>query len=310
MISENSTPKTQAMAFSYFSFFRNLGIFAGTLIGGLAKPADQFKSVFGGIWFFERFPYALPTLVAGFVSLSALVLSILVVQETLDVSKASRSGERLSTRELLSYPGVAVVLFVWSIVSLLGFSFTAVAPVFFWTPIELGGFGFTPAQISGILMLGGLSQAVWTLLVFPKLQRRLGTGAVLRICAIAWPIAFALNPTANIVLKKGYFTLFKFLAPFVIVLGSGCSMAFTAVQLAVNDISPSPVMLGTLNGIALSLSSGMRAFAPGLFTSIYAAGVDNQILGGQLCWLVLIAVTLVYGGSLYWLPKKAGGVRP
>ena len=81
MISENSTPKSQARAFSIFSFFRNIGIFVGTLIGALAKPAHQYKSVFGGVWFFERFPYALPTLVTGVVVLCCLLLSIFVVRE-------------------------------------------------------------------------------------------------------------------------------------------------------------------------------------------------------------------------------------
>jgi hypothetical protein len=77
----------------------------------------------------------------------------------------------------------------------------------------------------------------------------------------------------------------------------------------VNDISPSHSTLGTLNGIALSLHSGVRAFAPGLFASIYAKGVDDQILAGQLVWVVLIAVTLIFGASLFWLPKRAEGVR-
>jgi predicted MFS family arabinose efflux permease len=81
MIGENSSPKTQAMAFSLFSFFRNLGIFGGTLIGGLAKPAEQYDSVFGGIWFFERFPYALPTMIAGLVVLASFLLSVFAVQE-------------------------------------------------------------------------------------------------------------------------------------------------------------------------------------------------------------------------------------
>jgi hypothetical protein len=33
MISEHSTPKTQARAFSFFAFSGNLGIFAGPVIG-------------------------------------------------------------------------------------------------------------------------------------------------------------------------------------------------------------------------------------------------------------------------------------
>ena len=113
-----------------------------------------------------------------------------------------------------------IVNFVLTIESL-------VAPVFFWTPVELGGFGLTTQMISLLLMLAGISQAMWTLLVFPRLQRRIGTGGVLRVTAVAWPICFALNPIANIVLKKHMYTAFKVLAPIVIISGSGCSMAFS-----------------------------------------------------------------------------------
>jgi hypothetical protein len=81
MLSENSTPKTQATTFSLFSFFRNFAIFAGTLVGGLAKPAEQFPKVFGGIWFFERFPFALPTMVVGVIVLLCLLLAIFVIEE-------------------------------------------------------------------------------------------------------------------------------------------------------------------------------------------------------------------------------------
>lgn len=81
MIGENSTSKSQAAAFAWFSFFRNLGIFGGTLIGGLAKPSEQFGGVFKGVWFFERFPYALPTLCCGVLVLIVFIISIVWVEE-------------------------------------------------------------------------------------------------------------------------------------------------------------------------------------------------------------------------------------
>jgi MFS family permease len=37
MLSENSTKSTQAMAFSYFAFARNLGLFIGPLLGQSAR---------------------------------------------------------------------------------------------------------------------------------------------------------------------------------------------------------------------------------------------------------------------------------
>ena len=90
--------------------------------------------------------------------------------------------------------------------------------------------------------------------------------------------------------------------------GSGVSMAFTAIQLAVNDVSPGPRSLGTLNALSLALTSGTRAISPALFASIYAFGVREQILWGQLVWVVLVAVALALWVALRWLPQKAEGI--
>jgi hypothetical protein len=66
-----------------------------------------------------------------------------------------------------------------------------------------------------------------------------------------------------------------------------------AAQLAVNEISPSPATLGTLNAVALTMSSAARAVMPGLFSSLFATGVRSQILAGYLAWAVLIASVLI-----------------
>jgi hypothetical protein len=81
MISENSTPKTQARAFSTPAVFGNLGIFIGVLVGGLAKPAEQYPSVFGNIKFFQDYPYAFPTMISGVLTLSALLVTIFFIEE-------------------------------------------------------------------------------------------------------------------------------------------------------------------------------------------------------------------------------------
>jgi MFS family permease len=106
MITENSTPRTQARAFSFFAFSGNVGIFLGPLIGmysphlvshkepwsflvterldiggGLASPAEQYPSIFGDIKFFEEYPYALPTFVTGAIGGAAAVCCALFVKE-------------------------------------------------------------------------------------------------------------------------------------------------------------------------------------------------------------------------------------
>ena len=80
-----------------------------------------------------------------------------------------------------------------------------------------------------------------------------------------------------------------------------------AIQLALNDIAPTHATLGTLNAIALTVVSAIRAFTPALFSSIFATGVRMQCLDGHLVWLVLVSAALAFTVAIRWLPQKAEG---
>lgn len=213
----------------------------------------------------------------------------------------------MTTIEILKFPGVPIVLAIYGSVMLVALANTAVAPVFWFTSPSLGGFGFTPLQISLFLGIAGLSQSVWTLGVFTPLQHRIGTGGILKITTIVWPFLFLINPLSNQLLKHNMTTAFWIIAPLTMVLGAGVSQAFTAVQLALNDISPTPAALGTLNAVALTLVSGLRAVAPALFASLFATGARTQALGGYLIWLILIVMTIGTAILTWYLPEKAYG---
>lgn len=328
MITEHSTARTQARAFSWFAFSGNLGIFFGPLIGGaLADPNKQYPQVFHQVPFFKQYPYALATLATGAIALIAAILSAVFVDETLPpTSKSSKkpdpesndgsntttqeSEEETSALAILRSPGVPSVLYIYSHVMVLGLAYTAVAPVFMYEPIDIGGLGFSSLHISLFMALTGASQAVWLLLIFPPLQHRIGTGGVLRLCTYSWPFFFLCVPLLNLVLRQhthATTTLFWILCPLVLSVGVGVSMAFTAVQLALNDIAPGPRTLGTLNALALTLVSGLRAVTPGVFPSLFAWGVRNQILGGYFAWLVMIVVAAGLCVGIRYLPEKAEG---
>lgn len=49
--------------------------------GALSSPATQYPRVFGGIWFFEEYPYALPNIVASMFGFSAAVISAIYLKE-------------------------------------------------------------------------------------------------------------------------------------------------------------------------------------------------------------------------------------
>ncbi|KAK6008055.1 hypothetical protein QM012_004869 [Aureobasidium pullulans] len=314
MLSENSTFKTQARAFSLFAFVGNVGIFLGPVIGGaLASPVTQYPRVFGGMWFFEQYPYALPNIVASMFGFSAAAISAVYLKETLETAK-DNSGKPteppMSTWQLLQQPGVAFTLFLYCFVSLQGLANTAVLPVFWFTSIPLGGFGFSPIQISLFLGLAGISQAIWLLFVFPPMQRRWGTGGVLRYSGWIFPIGYIGNPLLQFALRKGVITPFWIILPILMVVGSSASMAFTCVQLCVNNISPSSAVLGTMNALALSLVAGIRALAPGLFASLFATGVKGQILDGYLVWLIMIIMGFLLFVTIRFLPEQAEGKIP
>jgi MFS family permease len=312
MISENSTQKTQAQAFGYFAFTGNLGIFLGPLVGGgLADPAREFPRVFGNSKFLLDNPYALPTFITGAIGLSAAAVCWLFLNETLKVRSAQSSDneddEKTSIRSLLQSPGVMFVLLLYGYIMVLAFSYTAVWPVFLFTPVPLGGLGLKPLYISIVMALGGLSQSIYLLLIFPWLQRRIGTGGVLRVCAIAYPFFFLAFPIVSVLLRNGLDAIAWTLLGIELVYGPGVAMSFTAIQLSLNDVNPMPETLGTLNAIALAFVSGIRSFSPALFTSIFAVGVDKEILRGYLVWLPMIIIAAGFIVFMRFMPPNAEG---
>jgi hypothetical protein len=143
--------------------------------------------------------------------------------------------ELLSTWQVLTSPGVPTVIFIFCYSGLLGFAFTAVAPVFWFTSVPLGGFGFAPNLISLFFMISGISQALWLLLAFPPLQRRIGTARVLRWCGIWWPVFILGMPLGNLFLKKGWYKAFWPISIILQICGSGVSMAFSKSTFSVSS---------------------------------------------------------------------------
>jgi MFS family permease len=315
MISEFSTPETQARAFSWFAFGSNFGIFLGPLIGGMfADPANQYPGTFGGIRFFEKYPFALSGIATGVVSVTSVITTALFLRDPREEKLTegnTPNGDQpaakpMSTWQLLKAPSVAFVLFVYNHAALLGFTFTAVVPVYLFTPVELGGINFSAFQNSIFISIQGIAQAIWLLVFFPMLQHRLGTRGVNKLCGYFYPFDMLAYIVLNLLMRNGGKVAggwWWVVMVFACVVGPGVSMAFTGVQLALNDVSPDQETLGMLNAVALTISSGIRAVAPGCATVIYALGVKYQILMGQLAWVILTFVALAFTIAVHWLPK-------
>ncbi|KAI7780304.1 hypothetical protein LA080_016152 [Diaporthe eres] len=317
MLAEHSNSRTQAVIFSWFAFSGNLGIFFGPLLGGaLADPAHQYPGLFGHVKFLLEYPYVLSSLVVGLLGLVSVFTSAFFIEETLKKEPGSEDGAVKPKKggqgvlDIVKTPGVGMVLYVYGHIMLLALAYTAILPVFWFTPVRLGGFGFSPLQISLMLAVNGISQALWLLLVFPPLQQRWGTNKVLRNCAIVYPFVFAICPLGNALLRGGHDLAFWISAPPILALGSGISMSFTAIQLALNDISPSPAVLGTLNALALTGTSILRAFAPAAFASLFALGARTQWLRGYAIWVLMMAIAVGFSVVARYMPEPTNKPAP
>ena len=147
----------------------------------------------------------------------------------------------------------------------------------------------------------------------------------MRLCSYGFPILYAFSPVTNLLLRMDLRLAFWLSTPVLQLLSSAVGMSFSksntphrtidlaliiitvVIQLALNDIAPSLIALGILNAIALTITSGIRTVAPAIFTSIFAVGVQKQILWGYLVWVVMVLLALITTAAVRWLPKEAEG---
>ncbi|KAK0263572.1 hypothetical protein LTR35_017549 [Friedmanniomyces endolithicus] len=297
------------------------GCFAGSVVtirtmirGSLACPTDlnHAPGAFCRAPFFAQFPYALASFVAGALCLTSTLAAQIFLKETLQTAAQKSASDPkptppLTTWEVLTSPGVPTVLLIFGHTMFLALAYTAVSPLYQFTSIENGGLAFSDAQIAVFIAVAGVSQAAWMLIGFPPLQRWLGTGRLLRACVAFQPFFMASYPLLNELRRHGYERAFWGTLWPTLIIGSGVAMSFACVQLALNDISPSSAVLATVNALALTVNSGIRAFTPVAFTSLYAVGVKWGWADGHLIWFVLIAVAVALYVDCWFLPKAAEG---
>jgi hypothetical protein len=210
-------------------------MFAGASIGGLlAKPDGRLTS----IQLFRSFPYALPCLVAGVLTVSGAFACAAFLEKPPHKEVTNDSGPLRSVfhREIL------LVFLFQAFVNLFGFSYTALFPLWLFTPVSLGGLSMPVQTVGAIMALGTFrcdfklivsvsdtlySQAIWLLVLMPKLDRKLGTRKLMQCCFLAWPFFFATPILSNWLVSRGHVAAMWVVLVTASCLGTGISMAFS-----------------------------------------------------------------------------------
>ncbi|KXT16385.1 hypothetical protein AC579_5600 [Pseudocercospora musae] len=148
-----------------------------------------------------------------------------------------------------------------------------------------GGFEMSTKRIGGILSIQGVIQMIATILVFPIVNRKLGSLWTYRMVVLSYPMLYFLVPYITLVPDAVKLPCI-YLAIFWKVTAQAFAFPSSSIMLA--NTAPSSKVLGKLNGAAASAASACRAFGPTVSGVMQSAGLSIGTLG--LPWWVNVLI--------------------
>ncbi|KAJ7870942.1 major facilitator superfamily domain-containing protein [Mycena olivaceomarginata] len=335
VMAEISDSTNAAEIYSFLPFMWTLGSTLGPLIGGtLANPATRYPDSLGKIALFRQFPYFLPCATAGALALTAFIFAFFGLKETLPSAIARQKKARLRTETEPLLPALESVelpqpdtvdapvppisdLFVRPVlVSLLNHAFLSfcemsyevLVPLVYATPIEMGGLGLSPLYIGRIMASLGFVNIFAQLFLSARIIRRFGPRTIFITTFVYLPCCFLAYPLLNLFARRAGRVDGAVIAVMLFQMGSALvvSPTFACTQLFIVASAPTQNSLGALNGFAQMVSSTLRSVAPAFAASLFAASLSHNLLGGNMVFFVLAAVSICGLRAALLLPRKLG----
>lgn len=218
-------------------------------------------------------------------------------------------------REVLNRQAV-VNLIVYILLAMHGMAFDQLVPVYmqhrpiggegstpYSPPLKFaGGFGLNHWQI-GLISTGyGILGMVVQFLLFPPLARKFGVLFWLKVVACSFPVVYFLTPFTALLptTQSQVGCMFTIMS-----LKCLCGIfAFPCSTILLTNSATSLRTLGTLNGIATSVSAIGRAAGPALAGAIFSAGVKKGYVIAP--WWFLSALSIVAAIPVFWLVEGEG----
>nr|POE63005.1 positive regulator of purine utilization [Quercus suber] len=209
--------------------------------------------------------------------------------ELLDNSEEMADPEAMRQHPQKANAGISAAFTKQVMLNIAGFGILAYLPESD-TPNALpfhftGGFALSTKTIGGILAAQGFVQMFATLVLFPFVNRRIGSLATYRLVVLTYPLLYIVVPYLTLVPVA-----WRTPAIWIVVVWkvTAQALAFPSSSIMLANSAPSKKVLGTLNGVASSAASGFRAFGPTLSGLFQSAGLSVGVLG--LPWWVTAVV--------------------
>jgi MFS family permease len=177
--------------------------------------------------------------------------------------------------------------------------------------IFTGGLGMPPRDVGFAMAVLGVIGIAMQLFIYPLVNSRLGTVKSWRIFLYCFPIAYILVPFLSIVpskspppAEKDGILVWISLCLVLFIQVTGRTFALPATTILVNNASPHPSVLGTMHGIAQSLSSAGRTVGPTVGGALYGLGLRRGVVGAVFWGLSGIAVATCVASN--WVKEGDG----
>jgi len=166
-----------------------------------------------------------------------------------------------------------------------------------------GGLGLPSSRVGIATAIIGFIGFPLQIFLYPRLHSLFGTLKCYRLFLPFSPVAYALVPYLSLVPNKTYLIW----PALTLVLGTQVisrTFALPGAIILINNSAPSPAVLGTIHGVAQSVSSGARSIGPLLGGWGLGVGLEKNMVGAV--WWVM-AVVAIFGWSISWAIFEGSG---
>jgi hypothetical protein len=209
-------------------------------------------------------------------------------------------------------PQSNVCLLTYCILALHGVTYDQLLPVFLHMPVVrsghalpfkfTGGFGLESGRIGIIFMIYGAFSMVCQFTLFPMITQKYGALKCMRWCTFVFPITYVITPY-TVLLPTPALQQTAVMGVLLVKSFAGV-FAFPCITILLTNSAKSLRLLGTLNGVATSLSAIGRAAGPFTCGRVFTWGTKSGY--GIAPWW-LLAFFAVFGHiATWWLVEGAG----
>ncbi|KAI5370916.1 Putative major facilitator superfamily, MFS transporter superfamily [Septoria linicola] len=205
-----------------------------------------------------------------------------------------------------------LLLISYLIFQLSNVSFNSLYPIFSEGRPPTGR-NLSPEEIGTSLAFAGLITILFQVGIFGKLREKMGNKATYRTGLAGFVLAFLLMPWVGYKdgkdgthdpTKMGKIWLWAELGAVLLIKTVASVGGLTSALLLITNSAPSHAVLGTLNGLAQTLSAGGRALGPFISGSLFTAATRVQPKGEAMAFGVFGGISFI-GFLMSWGIRSA-----